>query len=107
MNIVHTPIPWKVSLSGPFNILTAEGLLVATCVSVPERSSNSAQANAEFIVSACNSHCELVEVLEKVKVYLNTLMEAQPNELEDAVSSLTEPLEDWVGAALAKAKGGK
>ena len=80
MKTTHTPTPWryglKVSkrpawekiLSGPIHVAT-----VVQCDSSPIRVLNDtpksqaeAEANAAFIVRACNSHAQLVAALEKL-----------------------------------------
>ena len=64
----HTPLPWaqhRTSEKTYANVRGAGrygyGRCVADCGS---RSDDTAQANAEFIALACNSHYQLVEALE-------------------------------------------
>ena len=48
----HTPTPWKLNCDN--EILTTNGLIVYISI----------KANAEFIVTACNAHEDLVKALE-------------------------------------------
>ena len=57
----HTPTPWHI---GPYYKQDIESPTghIATCRSVP-----AGEANAEFIVRACNAHDALVEALREIQ----------------------------------------
>lgn len=61
----HTPTPWIHSGAGI--VATREGLTVARCFSYPDRSPESATANAELIVRAVNAHNKLVELVALIE----------------------------------------
>ena len=68
METSHTPGPWKQHAT-PGKIYAsvrgADGRCVADCGS---RSDVIAQANAEFIVRACNAHDDLLEALQRAEL---------------------------------------
>jgi hypothetical protein len=59
--MAHTPIPWKATRYSHYGILvTAKKRAIAGMMyRLPED-----QANAEFIVRACNAHADLLAALE-------------------------------------------
>lgn len=60
----HTPLPWIVSTQNERLILSAKGDAVATVLAgIPFAEQD---ANAAFIVTACNAYPELVEALQNV-----------------------------------------
>lgn len=68
---MHTPLPWKAAI-GPDdrfphkgNVYGADGIIVASLAGV-WREGVESEANAEFIVRACNSHEELLAALRFV-----------------------------------------
>lgn len=101
----HTPGPWQYHLgrgANPrFHIQTAGGYQIA---STPELSPHSQatienearEANAAFIVLACNCHDELVETLKDVEANL-TGRDCFPERVADSLRRIKE--------ALAKARG--
>ena len=63
----HTPTPW--ATEGSFVIHPASGMTVADCQlhrDTPEEKGED-NANAAFIVRACNSHAALVEALKAIR----------------------------------------
>jgi len=65
MKTEHTPTPWEIGISHTEEIAIRhpEGDCIATVCDLLE---GEAQANASFIVRACNSHDELVACLEDI-----------------------------------------
>ncbi len=114
--MAHTPLPWEIIPRIDPRVATAIAIGSADrktniCVltdrykgqdsskcrsSVPE-----ADANAEFIVRACNSHDDLLAALEAAKVKLEEVYEADSGEVSimpDVLSTLR-----LVGAAIVQA----
>lgn len=62
----HTQLPWKVSeVSGwPSDICDADGELLATAYPMTIGGEDAGEANAAFIVRACNAHDQLVAALK-------------------------------------------
>jgi hypothetical protein len=89
----HTPLPW--TYEGFTSIFAPSGLAVAN-TRADHFGADRAQANAAFIVRACNSHYEMVEALE-------TLLADIDDQGYGGVPSTNLPMAQ---AALAKAKGG-
>ncbi len=103
MNTKHTSLPWIVVIGDV--IRSVEGERVADC----ETSKLSArpcppgpvdEANAAFIVRACNSHDELVAVLKKVALFGENI-----DSLSIGYVAALAELGRNASAALAKAKG--
>lgn len=71
MTTKHTPTPWRTNSKNARRIFERKGLIVANCV-LPDfgnasgKTSETAAANAAFIVRACNAHSDLVAALESV-----------------------------------------
>ena len=65
-----TPLPWRVAYLDAPDIKGADGRVVA-CVS--ELSAEQNEANAAFIVTACNSHAALLEACKRMTGYLADL----------------------------------
>jgi hypothetical protein len=65
----HTETPWTLG-KGTVRIRNAENVLVAECYttgnSIRYPGKEEREANAEFIVRACNSHAKLVEALKAI-----------------------------------------
>lgn len=65
----HAPIPWeiqKTKYEGEFIINATEQIKSVASVGT--------QANAEFIVRACNSHYDLLEVCKEVRKHLSGVL---------------------------------
>ena len=89
----HTQAPWEnrnTSKFGPGEIYAKDEYICTT--------SGNAQANAEFIVKACNAHADLLEACQKglsiLKVYQHELdKSAMPwpeiQDLEEAIRKAT------------------
>lgn len=65
--IKHTPLPWLVDQTDQRNIRTQKRDLVAACTVA----NSEPEANAEFIVRACNSHYELLGLCKKAREAFN------------------------------------
>lgn len=90
----HTPTPWR--KAGQFATVQAPGrACICDCGS---RSDLTAQANAEFIARACNSHADLLAALEEI-IWIT---ESQHG--EDWDTALPDAL-NIARAAIAKARG--
>ncbi len=63
----HACLPWhtnpELSLHGTVLVYGKDGYLVADCGRIPVRATQTMQANAAFIVRACNAHDALVNAL--------------------------------------------
>jgi len=67
----HTPLPWKVTGSdGIFHIVTIDGDDIIRCIGINgEDTLGRSEANARFIVTACNCYEKLVQALEEHSIY--------------------------------------
>lgn len=92
----HTPIPWHHDPEVPRYVYANrdKGPCIAAMQYVND-SEEEAQANAAFIVTAVNSHEEL---LRACKAALDMLTNDR---------AIGVPLQAWLEAAIAKAEGGK
>jgi hypothetical protein len=73
MTQTRTPGPWEVDKYSQITTPTEEVLLVSG-VALPSGNHPriaEAEANAAFIVRACNAHEQLVKALEKVRIFVN------------------------------------
>ncbi len=94
----HTPTPWhqdeRVFITGP-----DENMAIVKCLGMDDRKR---EANAAFIVTACNAHERLVEALQASTIMLSLLHDLQEKE------SVRQPILYQLminEAALAAAKG--
>lgn len=94
----HTPVPWKAVINvamaiTPGHIIKADNLAETPIALVPKGGGTHGEkiqlATARFIVTACNSHYELLESLEDVV----------------ALAGSESPFWDKARAAIAKARG--
>lgn len=131
----HTPLPWRVfepSARYPgiecdgesFSVVVwddpeTEHDAIFSCEGVQGRTRQEAQANAAFIVRACNSHYELLEALEAIEagtyarpIGERWISEDSPSKNDTCIHGvwMDETCEGCLGAhvqkALGKAKGG-
>lgn len=64
MNTQHTPTPWKVD---GMDVVSPSEMIVVGCLQwCGEDRGGEGEANAAFIVKACNAHDELVAALRDV-----------------------------------------
>ena len=109
MKAQHTPGPWKINKENGLIYADREDdeIEVSPCICVFEDRGNAspvwvdreeeAQANAQFIVTACNSHYELLEALQRLQLevihfrdsgigipHLNTALEAAKSAIQKA-----------------------
>lgn len=93
--VKHTPLPWNYHNSNNDDYLDIDsaGTRITSIFNVDKE----AKANAEFIVTACNSHYELLEALKKAESSLESLQEA------DCFDKLDRKALNAVTAAIAKA----
>ena len=97
----HTPTPWAIKRTEDWatlsvSIVDSDGQEVATITprgSTPDEM----EANAAFIVTACNSHDALVEALEMLLADLNSMPQCY----------IQEDHENFARAALTLATGAK
>jgi hypothetical protein len=101
----HTPTPWRIETMRPHTLgkawINAEGMnFVADCSSASARTEHGfcgrvdyeeIEANAAFIVRACNSHKDLLSAAKEALSALNRLM---PNIVMDAKDSLRLAIRD-------------
>ncbi len=100
----HTPTPWKLSESGDETFQMIEGGGNAVYVALTQNVKiGSPIANAKFIVRACNSHEELVNL-----AHLYKLIISQVPDIHERCSIKVEKareLETVTRSVLAKAEG--
>ncbi len=65
----HTELPWNFYEGAEYYLINS-GNITRICVADIKREFANAEANAQFIVKACNSHYELLEALKKAKSIL-------------------------------------
>lgn len=109
----HTPTPWYVSKLDKVSINAdcgSDGLipvmippLADDFIGHPSRFENQFEANAAFIVKACNAHDELVKALSEAQQYLHDMLYA--GVLENDGSHNLHIINTTIAQALAKAKG--
>ena len=94
----HTPLPWTAgrseSCSTPFMHISAADRDIGYLTLNPQE----VEANAAFIVTACNSHYDLVDALKDVRALARKMMIAGGTDAEFADIRLEKAT-----AALAKA----
>jgi len=66
----HTPTPWKVGFKNPQTIESETGKDIAACGAY-RLSLKEAEANADFIVRAVNSHEALLEAAKQALKFIN------------------------------------
>lgn len=104
-----TPRPWK--LEGPFtttNSFDVRGPLGEFIASVNYANRYPGPANARFIITACNLHDELVDVLKMAKEFMEIASDWNFDEAE--INGRMRSTYDWIAdieAVLAKAEGGE
>ncbi len=96
----HTPIPWELQVNGvAYNIVadreTRHHLILLNMEYVD---ADEFEANAEFIVSACNSHADLLRAFEAINAVFITHTNDQIN---------IDWIRSKVGQAIGRAKGGQ
>ncbi len=99
----HSTLPWKtmvVAHSGATAVMDAEGEAVSHFAS----SKGDGEANAEFIVRACNAHDKLVNELRSTMSSLRQVVVAlEVHGLADAaVTDAVTAIQDRLAAALAE-----
>ena len=65
----HTPTPWKTESGAVFAELDYFDLHVADIVSFTGQTDEQVQANAEFIVLACNAHDDLLSAAKRFSAF--------------------------------------
>ena len=105
----HTPTPWKYDPT--WNLITADcGMIeVAAChtgerMRFKKNKGETAKANAEFIVKACNSYDDMLEALKAIFAY--DWHDALDDEHGENESNEAKVLKK-VRAAIVKAETGK
>lgn len=110
----HTPLPWKLStldkLHGEYSIYTGKNVNFADAVianvagglGTYDEGCCESEANAEFIVKACNSHYGLVEVLKMAQAFIGGAISSRKH-AEDR-ECLTKDLLDPIRAVLSEAE---
>lgn len=80
MEIRHTPTPWKTTKStADFYDITPAGDILPTIASVWDGEKKNAEANAAFIVRACNAHDELVLAAKDAAITIKLIMDCFPS----------------------------
>ena len=106
-NMNHTPTPWKLNKAGSqktiyINTADEEGLYLADLQNC--QGTETTEANAEFIVRACNSHDDLVKALKEVKEQIGEVFYSQKQDNPEHDAAI-DRIVSVVGEALAKAEG--
>lgn len=73
----HTKLPWHVHHRNPLVLQAADGNIALMNLARPSEES---EANAAFIVTACNSHAELVEALEEATWLMREALARTPKD---------------------------
>ena len=73
----HTPTPWRLSADGGAITTSKPGILegsktICGGLDNPLKDQDECKANAEFIVTACNSHDELLDTLNRISLLCGT-----------------------------------
>lgn len=95
MTTNHTPTPWEIREHNYGNVRGAHGLfMVGNNAPIADgiygRNISEADANADFIVKACNAHDDLVAVLEKITDEMTRLNTVMKETWEEAQSLLAK-----------------
>lgn len=85
----HTPTPWQMSHDLTQPIITNSHFSVAWCPITNFVDWNAAEANATFIVKACNEHEALNRVAEAAQRVADHPINKYLVQLDDALSILT------------------
>lgn len=105
----HTPTPWSIGITnnGADHINVWMGIVHVASVMKFVPTGESAEANAEFIVRACNSHDELVEALEAQEAAEKWIAENDETDpfFEPTYTNMLEAARMLRKAAIAKATG--
>ena len=116
----HTKLPWRTGLNFPqtpnyiyqMNDTKQAYPIAVTRLQMGSEDMAQAQANAEFIVKACNSHYELLEACKFLKDQIenqaaNRVYKAElgAGEWEALLTSKEEEILGKINAAIAKAEG--
>jgi queuine/archaeosine tRNA-ribosyltransferase len=113
----HTHTPWTLG-KGTVRIRNAENVLVAECYttgnSIRYPIKEEREANAEFIVHACNAHAKLVEALKDIRKAIEPTEEWNGSEtmittdyvksLDAALSEIYQIADGAIGEALQQLK---
>ena len=101
----HTPGPWSVwtESNGAHQFIEqktsrVDSVLIAELAPAHE-------ANADFIVRACNAHEALLAELKTVRDWINQLVYFQPDEAADAVTNNGEDIMQRIDDLLDKVEG--
>jgi len=94
----HTPISWMYSRN--WNKISDKFVNV-----VAGMEGENQEANAEFIVQACNCHDDMTSVMEWVHTVLGEYLLANSQEERDYIRGDMEHAHNKLSEALAKAKG--
>lgn len=95
----YTPIPWKIGESKTQNALAIFGdeaqddgkIYRAVCLISPLSAvDDTDEANANFIIKACNAYPKLIELLEKLAYVSALTKDAKIASIYDARNLLTE-----------------
>ena len=68
----HRPVPWEVRGSGPYTVWGETSTIPSRTVSI-QLASVLGEANARFIVQACNAHEELLAALQEAETWVSGL----------------------------------
>ncbi len=108
MNTEHTKTPWKLEHS----IIVGEGNCIAGVFS--DSKPGQCEANAKFILRACNSHNKLLEACKKAVLYDKEICKCadDPDKMSSHCTANGKTLDDlyadWILSAkqaIAKAEG--
>jgi hypothetical protein len=95
----HTPGPWAVDPEKPTEIVASDGAAIASTDFFGDGAATAVEANAAFIVRACNAHGDLVAALEFVRM---TFADMETSKRKGYYTECPK----IVAAAIAKAAGG-
>jgi len=100
----HTPGPWSVGTG--LRTSAGKGIgFIAEIKTLPNRDYQQMEANADFIVRACNSHDELLEALKECLKAVNTVIAFSDMAGHESLSFIR--VKKMAEQAIAKAEGEK
>lgn len=110
--VEHTPTPWKIDQSG--SVIAGGKTLVVSGVSMVMGKSEQAEANARFIITACNSHAsllasnkELRELLGKLAASRSKFERLRATSVRSKVQEAEQELDELTYEALRLVKSGE
>jgi hypothetical protein len=77
MDTEHSKLPWSVDVETPSDVNDPDGYYIVDCCGCTTSEAQD-EANAAFIVKACNNHEALIEHLRRMTDYTNAALAGLP-----------------------------